>query len=171
MTHTVYFSIGSNIGDRFNNLRRAVAMLQQYMTITTVSPVYVTEPWGETDQPEFLNACVAAVTDLSPVKLLEQVKQIETDMGREPTSHWGPRLIDIDILYYDRLLLNNGELAIPHPHISERAFVLAPLADIIPDYRDPRTGETVQEMLDEVDTAGVERAFEMPFPTAAAIAS
>ncbi len=119
---------------------------------------------GDSDQPEFLNACVGAVTDLGPEQLLEQVKQIEAEMGREPTRHWGPRLIDIDILYYNKLLLDTDDLSIPHRYIAERAFVLAPLADIIPDYVDPRTLKPVQAMLDAVDTVGVDRVFEMPFP-------
>ncbi len=164
MTNTVYFSIGSNLGDRYGNLRRAVDMLQQHMTVTAVSPVYSTEPWGDSDQPEFLNACVGAVTDLTPEQLLQQVKLIEAEMGREPTRHWGPRLIDIDILYYNKLLLDEDDLSIPHRYIAERAFVLSPLADIIPDYVDPRTLDSVQAMLDAVDTKGVERVFEMQFP-------
>lgn len=164
MTNTVYFSIGSNLGDRYGNLRRAVDQLQQHMTITAVSPVYSTAPWGDSDQPEFLNACVGAVTDLTPEQLLEQVKRIETEMGREPARHWGPRLIDIDILYFNKLLLDQEDLSIPHRYIAERAFVLAPLADIIPGFVDPRTLKTVEMMLDEVDTTGVDRVFEMPFP-------
>lgn len=164
MTNTVYFSIGSNLGDRYGNLRRAVDLLQQHMTITAISPVYSTEPWGDFDQPEFLNACVGAVTDLSPEQLLKHVKQIEAEMGREPTRQWGPRLIDIDILYYNKLLLDRPDLSIPHRYIAERAFVLAPLADIIPNFVDPRTMQTVQAMLDEVDSRGVDRVFEMPFP-------
>ena len=86
-------------------------------------------------------------------------------MGREPTRRWGPRLIDIDILFYDKLILSDQELTIPHPRIGERAFVLAPLADIIPDFRHPQTSETIEEMLDRLGTTGVERLFEMQFPS------
>jgi 2-amino-4-hydroxy-6-hydroxymethyldihydropteridine diphosphokinase len=86
-------------------------------------------------------------------------------MGREPSRHWGPRLIDIDILFFDKEIIKDAELTIPHPHIAERAFVLAPLAVINPELRHPQTGLSVQEMLERVDFSGVERMIEMPFPT------
>ncbi len=162
----IYLSLGSNLNDRFANLRRAIDELQQYVAVTAISPVFVTEPWGDTDQPPFLNICVAVAGDLSPHEMLHRAKEIERKMGREKTRHWGPRLIDIDILFYDRLILQDDELTIPHPHIAERAFVLAPLAEIIPDFRHPQTNLTVQEMLDNVDLAGVERLVELPFPAA-----
>lgn len=161
---SIYLSLGSNLNDRFANLRRAVDGLQQFITITAISPVFATEPWGETKQPPFLNVCVAAVGTIAPHDLLERIKKIEQEMGREPSRHWGPRLIDIDILFYDKLVIDDENLTIPHPHIAERAFVLAPLAVIIPDFRHPQTGVSVQEMLEKVDLSGVERLFEMPFP-------
>lgn len=160
----VYFGIGTNLGDRFANLQEAVEKLQERMTVTAVSPVYATEPWGDTDQPPFLNACVAAVTDRDPRDLLALVKEIERDMGRTPTRHWGPRLIDIDILFYNQLILHEPDLTLPHPSVPERAFVLAPLADIIPEYVHPETGKTVQQMLDEVESSGVQHLMELPFP-------
>ena len=161
----VYFSLGSNLSDRYGNLRRALSLLQEHVRITAVSPVFATEPWGDLDQPPFLNICAAAVTSLSPHDLLAVTQQIEHDMGRAPSRRWGPRLIDIDILFYDNLVLQAEGLTIPHPRVAERAFVLAPLAVIVPHLRHPQTGATVQEMLDEVDTSGVERLLEMPFPT------
>lgn len=164
MMKPVYLGIGTNLGDRYANLQEAVAQLGKRVTVTAVSPVYATEPWGETDQPPFLNACVAAVTDLPPRELLVVVKDIEREMGRTPTRHWGPRVIDIDILFYNRLVVHEPDLAIPHPRIPERAFVLAPLADIIPDYVHPETGETVEQMLERADMAGVEFLMELPFP-------
>lgn len=160
----VYLGIGTNLGDRFANLQKAVEMLQERMTVTAVSPVYATEPWGDTNQPPFLNACVAAVTDLQPRELLALLKEIEREMGRTPTRHWGPRVIDIDILFYNRLVLHEPDLTIPHPAVPERAFVLAPLADIIPEYVHPETGKTVEQMLDEVDASGVQHLMELPFP-------
>jgi 7,8-dihydro-6-hydroxymethylpterin-pyrophosphokinase len=87
-------------------------------------------------------------------------------MGRVPSRHWGPRLIDIDILFYDKVIIKDEKLTIPHPHLAERAFVLAPLAVIIPEFRHPQTGLSIQEMLEQVDCSGVERMIEMPFPTA-----
>lgn len=163
----MYLGLGSNLNDRYANLQQAIAQLQEHFTITAISPVYATEPWGDTDQPPFLNVCVAAVATTSPHDALRIVKAIETEMGRQPERHWGPRLIDIDILFYDKLILADAELTIPHPCIAERAFVLAPLADIIPTFHHPQTGETVEEMLERVDAAGVERLFEMHFPSKA----
>jgi len=161
----MYLGLGSNLNDRYANLQRAIAGLQKHFIITAISPVYLTEPWGDTDQPAFLNVCVAASTSVPPHDALRLIKAIEADMGREPTRRWGPRLIDIDILFYDKLVLSDQELTIPHPRIAERAFVLAPLADIIPDFRHPQTGETIEEMLDRLGMAGVERLFEMQFPS------
>lgn len=160
----MYLSLGSNLNDRYANLRRAVAMLQEKVAITAVSPVFATEPWGNTEQPPFLNICVAAVTSLTPHEVLDLIQAIERQMGRQPTTHWGPRLIDIDILFYDSKVIQDEDLTIPHPRIAERAFVLAPLATIIPNYKHPQTRESVQQMLDKVGTEGVERLFEMPFP-------
>jgi len=160
----IYLSLGSNLNDRFANLRRAIDELQQFVTITAISPVFATEPWGDADQPAFLNICVAASGDLPPHEMLHRIKEIERRMGREETRRWGPRLIDIDILFYDRLIMDDGELTIPHPRIAERAFVLAPLTEIIPDFTHPQTGLSVQEMLDQLGVAGVERLVEMPFP-------
>jgi 2-amino-4-hydroxy-6-hydroxymethyldihydropteridine diphosphokinase len=160
----LYLSLGSNLNDRYANLRLAIAKLQSHMAITAISPVYSTEAWGVTDQPAFLNVCLAASTSLTPHEVLHLAKSIEREMGRQPTRRWGPRLIDIDILFYDKLVLQDEELTIPHPHLAERAFVLAPLADIIPDFQHPQTSETVQEMLERVDASGVDRLFEMPFP-------
>lgn len=159
-----YLSLGSNLEDRYANLRLALARLQDRLTITALSPVYATEPWGGIDQPSFLNLCVGAVTDLDPMALLAFVKSVEIGMGRTSSVRWGPRLIDIDILFYEDLVLQSEGLTIPHPAIAERAFVLAPLADIIPEFRHPQTGQTVRQMLSQIDSSTVERLFEMPFP-------
>lgn len=153
----VFFSIGTNIGDRFANLQQAVRRLGAEMEVTAVSPVYQTEPWGDEAQEAFLNICVAANTALEPRELLQLVKQIESDMGREPTRRWGPRLIDIDILFYDALRYDDEALTIPHPYIVERAFVLVPLADIAPDLVHPVNGRTVLEMRQAIDDSTVEQ--------------
>lgn len=160
----IYFGLGSNLGDKYANLRHAVDELRNFATITAVSSVYSTEPWGDADQPAFLNICVAAVSSLSPHELLAHIKKVERELGRTPARHWGPRLIDIDILFYDDLILSDEILTIPHPYIADRSFVLAPLADIIPDFHHPQTGLSVQEMLDKAGFSGIERLFEMPFP-------
>lgn len=160
----LYLSLGSNLNERYANLRRAIGLLREHMSVTAISPVYATEPWGDRDQPAFLNVCVAASTTLAPHDVLHLIKSIEQEMGRQPSRHWGPRLIDIDIIFYDNLVLRDEGLTIPHPRLAERAFVLAPLADLIPDFRHPQTGETVWELLDRVGADGVERLFEMEYP-------
>jgi 2-amino-4-hydroxy-6-hydroxymethyldihydropteridine diphosphokinase len=154
---TVYLSLGTNLGQRRQNLERAVAGLGEVMAITAVSPIYQTPPWGLTDQPDFLNLCLEATTTLTPPDLLHFTRQLEKELGREKTVRWGPRLIDIDILFYDDLILRSEELTIPHPRMAERAFVLVPLADIAPDLVHPETGQTVAEMVTAVDTAGLVR--------------
>jgi 2-amino-4-hydroxy-6-hydroxymethyldihydropteridine diphosphokinase len=150
---TVYLSLGTNLGQRRQNLERAVAGLGEVMEITAVSPIYQTPPWGLTDQPDFLNLCLQAATSLSPFDLLHFTQELEKEMGREQTVRWGPRLIDIDILFYDDRILHSEELTIPHPQIAQRAFVLVPLADIAPDLVHPETGQTVAEMITAVDTS------------------
>lgn len=167
MTTSAYFSIGTNLGDRFANLQRALSLLGAEMAITAVSPVYVTEPWGDTNQPKFLNICVAAATDLPPCDILDIIKSIEHDMGRLPSRHWGPRLIDIDLLLYGHTIVDEPGLTVPHPHMAERAFVLAPLANIIPTFVHPTTGRTIEAMLEDVDQTSVERLGEVPFPLVA----
>ena len=166
MTKPVYFSIGTNLGDRFANLHRALSLLQGHMAITAISPVYATEPWGDRDQGEFLNICVAAMTSQDPVDLLHTIKMVEQEMGRMPSRHWGPRLIDIDLILYGHDVVREDGLSVPHPRMAERAFVLAPLANIIPTFVHPETGLTIQEMLDSVDQGGVERLGELPFSLA-----
>ena len=138
-------------------MRRAVRALGQEMAVTAVSPVYETEPWGETDQPQFLNICLAAATAQSPRQLLTTIKQIEQDLGRTETYRWGPRLIDIDIILYEDLVVAEAGLNIPHSRLAERAFVLTPLADIAPDWIHPITGKNVVEMLNAVYSTAVHR--------------
>jgi 2-amino-4-hydroxy-6-hydroxymethyldihydropteridine diphosphokinase len=153
----VYLGLGTNVGQRRQNLERAVAGLGEVMAITAVSPIYQTPPWGLTGQPDFLNLCLEATTTLAPLDLLHFTRQLERELGREKTVRWGPRLIDIDILFYDDLILRSEELTIPHPRMAERAFVLVPLADIAPDLVHPQTGQTVREMVTAVDTSGLVR--------------
>ncbi|UFJ40613.1 2-amino-4-hydroxy-6-hydroxymethyldihydropteridine diphosphokinase [Brevibacillus humidisoli] len=132
MTVRVYLALGSNIGDRPQNLRRAVQLLDATETISVqkLSAVYETEPVGYEEQPAFLNMVIAADTELTPSQLLEAVLAVETQMGRVRTIRWGPRLIDIDILLYGRETVNSPNLQIPHPRMPERGFVLIPLRDV-----------------------------------------
>ncbi len=161
---TVYLGLGSNLGDRWRHLRRAVAGLAEVMTITAVSPVYETEAWGVTDQPDFLNLCVCAVTELEPPDLLRFVKALEVALGREPTFRWGPRVIDIDILLMDDVNMQTDVLTIPHPGMHTRATVLVPLADIAPTAVHPVLGRTVAELAAAVDATAVYATNQPLFP-------
>ena len=156
----ILLGLGTNLGDRRANLQRAVRALTALTRIRAISPVYQTAPWGLTDQPDFLNLCLFATTTLPPHSLLAELKQLERTLGRQPGRRWGPRLIDVDILFYGAQTINEAGLTIPHPRLAERAFVLAPLADIAPDWPHPQTGLTVAQMLAAVDTSGVHRLDE-----------
>ncbi len=153
----IYLALGTNLGDRPANLREAIAALTPAVTVQAESPVYETPPWGYADQPAFLNMALTGKTHLSPQKLLEHLKNIETALGRLPTFRYGPRKIDIDILFYDDLVLETPELTLPHPHLHERAFVLIPLADLAAEHVHPILGKSVGALLAEVDQKGIHR--------------
>jgi 2-amino-4-hydroxy-6-hydroxymethyldihydropteridine diphosphokinase len=154
---TIYLALGSNLGDRSANLRAAITAMPPGVHVIQESPVYETEPWGLADQPLFLNMVLKAETSLGPVELLQQLKLLEAGLGRQPSVRWGPRLIDIDILFYADLVLEIKGLVIPHPHLHERAFVLVPLADLAPDLLHPVFCKSVRDLLAGVDASGVKR--------------
>ncbi len=156
-TSKVYLALGTNLGDRLGNLRAAMAALPPQVTVMKKSPVYETQPWGVTDQPAFLNMVLKGKTSLAPVKLLKYLKDLETRLGRRPSVRYGPREIDIDILFYDEIIFHNPELTIPHPNLHERAFVLVPLTDVAAKLVHPAIGKTVRQLLAEVDITGVKR--------------
>ena len=155
MSHTVYLGLGTNQGDRLANLQAASATLAPSVRLLQASPVYETEPWGFLDQPAFLNQALKAETELLPLDLLAYLKNLEAQLGRQPNFRYGPRLIDIDILLYDDLVLSLPGLEIPHPRLAERAFVLVPLVDLAPDLRYPGNGHSLVEMLEHTGRAGV----------------
>lgn len=153
----VYLALGTNLGDRPANLRAALAALPPAVTVLAQSPVYETPPWGVTDQPAFLNMVAKAETHQAPRELLKYLKTLELTLGRLPAIRYGPRLIDVDILFYDDLLLDTPELTIPHPRLHERAFVLVPLADLEPALVHPGLGQPVRALLSAIDTKGIVR--------------
>lgn len=156
MTHIIYISLGSNLGDRLANLRNAMTNISPKVKAVAQSSIYETEPWGYSDQPSFLNQIIKANTDLAPFDLLAFFKEIEVSMGRQETFRFGPRLIDLDILFYDDLVLNTPKLTIPHPRIIERAFVLIPLVEIAPDLYHPVFCKTIQQLTTGVDSSSIE---------------
>jgi 2-amino-4-hydroxy-6-hydroxymethyldihydropteridine diphosphokinase len=155
MAPTTYLALGTNLGDRLQNLRAALAAMPPEIRVLDESSVYETEPWGYTDQPPFLNMVVCAETELTPRELLIRLKGIESALGRVTTFRNGPRMIDLDILFYADLRLQTEGLVIPHPRLQERAFVLVPLAEIAPSLIHPVLGLSVAHLLEAVDRRGV----------------
>ncbi len=151
----VGFGLGSNIGDKPGNIREALRLIddREVARLSAVSRIYRTPPWGVLDQGDFANACAIGETMLQPYALLAAVKQIEADMGREPTRRWGPRLIDVDILFLGDHTLDDPELTLPHKELFGRGFVLTPLAEIAP--RLVLDGASILEAQKAADCAGV----------------
>jgi 2-amino-4-hydroxy-6-hydroxymethyldihydropteridine diphosphokinase len=152
-------ALGGNVGEVRETFDRALAMLCDgaRLRLKALSSDYATPPWGVADQPTFVNRCVAVDTDLAPRDLLARVQAVEHALGRRRAGErrWGPRPIDIDILSYDDLTLDDGELTLPHPRLFERAFVLVPLAEIAPER--VIAGRRVRDALATLDATGIER--------------
>lgn len=142
-----YIGIGSNLGDRVKNCLSAIELMEkEHITVIKRSSIYETEPWGVNNQPLFLNMVIEIETVMNPVELLNILKDIEKKMGRENSYHWGPRIIDLDILLFDNLIVNMDNLIIPHPFLHKRDFVLKPLKEIAPDIIHPLLKRRIDEI-------------------------
>ena len=150
MPDLIYLSLGSNLGDREQNLREAVRRLGSVGTLQTISSIYETEPVEFTDQPVFMNCAVGLETSASPDQLMVELLEIEKAMGRQRVQKKGPRIIDLDILLFGDQVVNLPALTIPHPSMHQRRFVLEPLAEIAPQARHPVLEETARELLEEL---------------------
>ena len=155
--HILYLSLGSNLEDRLANLKQAVASLPPQMEVKAKSQIYETPPWGYEDQPMFLNLALRATTYLEPLPLLRHLKRLEVALGRQATFRNGPRTIDIDILFYDNLVLDTPALVIPHPRLHERGFVLLPMMDIAPDLVHPVMKKSIRELVAFCNTSGIRK--------------
>lgn len=150
----IALSLGSNVGDKVANLRNALARLESEAEIEldAVSRFYRTEPWGQTDQDWFVNACAIGRTSMSPVDMLRRCKTLEIEIGRTPGPRWGPRVIDIDLLFFGDMELRTDDLTLPHPEMFNRAFVLVPLAEIASDQS--IAGRRIGEAAESLQRAG-----------------
>ncbi|MDD5094568.1 MAG: 2-amino-4-hydroxy-6-hydroxymethyldihydropteridine diphosphokinase [Dehalococcoidia bacterium] len=156
----VYLSLGSNLGDRESNLDKALQLLAQSVAVQKTSSIYETEPLDYPDQPSFLNMVCFGTTGNDPLELLSLAKEIENQIGRISSFPSGPRVIDIDILFYNDQVIETENLIIPHPRIGERAFVLVPLAEIAPELVHPVNGKSIKKLLAEI--AGLQQVRRWP---------
>lgn len=151
-----YIALGSNLSNPIQQVRQAIVALARLPKTQLVrqSSLYKTQPLGPSDQPDFINAVVLIVTELTPLELLEQTQAMETQLGRTPGERWGARVIDVDILLYGNIVLNSDKLTLPHPGLGQREFVLYPLAEIAPDLMLP-TGQSVLNLQASCDPRGI----------------
>lgn len=150
--NTIFLSLGSNIGNRKENLKKAIQFLKKNnIKIKKISSIYETEPIGYKNQPFFYNLCLVGKTDLKPEKLLKTLKKIEKEIGRKNGIKWGPRIIDIDILFYNNIIFKKRNLKIPHPEILKRKFVLVPLYELNKNYIHPEEKTTIKDLFKKTD--------------------
>lgn len=152
----IYFGLGSNLGNRLQNLRDAAERLREFGEIRICSDVYETSAWGGVEQPDYLNACVSVeAKDESPFEILNRIKTFERELGRVESVRWGARKIDIDILLIDDLILHSDMLNVPHISMPLRLFVLVPLKEILPEsWRHPENMKSIDEMIEDVKSEG-----------------
>ncbi|MFN0035987.1 MAG: 2-amino-4-hydroxy-6-hydroxymethyldihydropteridine diphosphokinase [Saprospiraceae bacterium] len=142
-----YLCLGSNVGNRAANLRSAIGLIEKNVgKIVKKSHIYETQPWGKTDQDLFLNQVVMVNTTLDPRDILDRISRAERELGREQKEKWGPRIIDIDILFYGKRIVRDKGLEIPHPELHKRAFVLVPMMEIAPDFEHPVLEKQIDEL-------------------------
>ena len=150
MTNTVILGLGSNLGNRETNIKYALERLQSYGSeILSTSKIIETEPYGYEDQPDFLNCAAIIRTNKPPLELLDTCKRIETEVGRIKTVHWGPRVIDLDILFYNDIVMEHEKLVIPHPELHKRKFVLDSLIELCPDMLHPVLKTSIRNIYNE----------------------
>lgn len=148
--NTVFIGLGTNLGDREKNLKNAIADMQKFIAIEHISSIYETQPVGYEKQGWFLNMVIQGQTQLSPRHLLKKLKAVEKKSGRKPTFHEGPRIIDLDILFYADNIISCDDLIIPHPEIQNRGFVLTPLNEIAPGFIHPKLKKKINNLLNNL---------------------
>ena len=146
----VYIALGSNVGDSRAHIKNAIKLLNLNLHKIRTAPLYTSKAVGYTKQPNFLNTVLQADTNLDPLELLKFIKEVEAKIGRSKTFRWGPREIDIDIVFYGLLTVNKPQLLIPHPRFHERDFVLLPLLHLNPGFIDPKTGKSLQQLYNQL---------------------
>jgi 2-amino-4-hydroxy-6-hydroxymethyldihydropteridine diphosphokinase len=149
----VYLALGSNIGDSVSHIASAIDLLSKKLSHVKQAPLYRSKAVGYTDQPDFINTAISAETDLSPYDLLDMIKNLEKQLGRIERFRWGPREIDIDIIFYGDQVIESDKLNIPHVKFRERSFVLQPLYDLNPELIDPVTKQTIKALLQQLDVS------------------
>ena len=152
MKKKLVLSLGSNLGNRYAYLLRAIQKIEKYFNSkSVVAHFYETPPWGNENQSRFINTAIYLHTDISIDQCLKKVQTIEEEMGRLKTEKWGPRIIDIDILFYEYDVLETDIITVPHQHLHQRAFVLKPLQDILPNFIHPLKNKTIIQLIKDID--------------------